>query len=217
MHLGSGELQAKTNVDHEELVSEEPRWESLKSHESTQMMAAFIIYQHQERKSQTAKEELPYTFNSSHHSTPTSWSRLSTNCMHGGQLSVEKMRKDKKWKPATTTSMSLPPKVWRVEGRKWILEDGFEWMHKDGFLSKSRHSTYRTETVFVTSSEREQKSPSTCPRIHPESEKDYFHRTEFLKDSGWQKLICILITSWVMLIQNIPYTTFIIPRPPNLN
>ena len=121
VHLGSGELQAKTNVDHEELVSEEPRWESLKSRESTQVMAAFIIYQHQERKSQTAKEELPYTFNSSHHSTPTSWSRLSTNCMHGGQLSMEKMRKDKKWKPAIATSMSLPPKVWRVEGRKWIL------------------------------------------------------------------------------------------------
>lgn len=56
MHLGSGELQPKTNVHHEDLESEEPRKESLKSRESTQPWSALIIYQHQERKSQTAKE-----------------------------------------------------------------------------------------------------------------------------------------------------------------
>lgn len=59
--MGSGELQPKANVHHAELESEEPRQESLKSHESPQVMSAFTIYQppRQEKPNSQVNSRIP--------------------------------------------------------------------------------------------------------------------------------------------------------------
>lgn len=61
MHMGSGELQPKANVHDAELESEEPRQESLKSHESPQVMSVLTIYQppRQEKPNSQVNSRIP--------------------------------------------------------------------------------------------------------------------------------------------------------------
>lgn len=85
MNMGSGELWPKANVYHTDLASEEPRKKSLKSHESTQAMSMFIIYQ------PPGKEKPDRQVNSPIPLSPLITQPPPLDYMHGVQLCIVNM------------------------------------------------------------------------------------------------------------------------------